>query len=113
MGAEDEDEPREKRDQWIPKIRASASELAAIEARRERAGLPLSTYVRQMAIAGAIIQRQPLADRELIRHLAARGNNLNQLARKANIRGELDADLTDRLEGLISTIEALIDELVS
>ena len=58
--------PKERRDRWLPKIRATRAELNIIEARRAASGLPLSEYVRRQAKEGHLIIRDPLADQQLL-----------------------------------------------
>ena len=102
---------RDRRTCWL-KLRANDAERDAIEARRRAAGLSLSEYLRRQALDGAIIQRTPMADRDLIRSFTALGNNLNQIARKANTTGELRPDLQDRLEEALETLDQLVEELI-
>lgn len=102
----------DKRSVWI-KYRASPKEAAAIHSRCKATGLSLSAYNRTLALEGLIVQREPLADHALIRALAAIGNNLNQLARQANIHGEIDSDLEERLEAPLVRLEEVIEELTS
>ncbi len=107
------DQPaKERRDRWLPKIRASRPELDAIESRRAASGLPLSEYIRKLALTGHVLQRKPLQDKALVRELSAIGNNLNQLSRRANVRGEVDADIEQRLNGLLVPLEDLIERLL-
>ena len=101
----------DQRNCWL-KARASSAERAAIKSRAAASGLSLSEYLRQQAIHGAIIQKTPLADRELTRSLAAIGNNLNQIARKANMTGELRGDLEARLHEALGHLEGVIEELI-
>ncbi len=101
----------DRRTVWI-KYRASPTEAARIELRRAKAGLSLSAYNRSLALEGAIIQREPLADQELVRALAAIGNNLNQIARTANISGEVDPMTSDRLRGSLDQLEGVIESII-
>jgi Bacterial mobilisation protein (MobC) len=64
------------------KIRVSEVELAAI---RERCDRPmLADWLRDLALGESKRRPVPKADPELLRQLAAIGNNLNQLARWVN-----------------------------
>ena len=65
------------------KVRVSESEKTEIENKAQLAGLTLSDFIRK-AVAGSRT-RQTQAEREHLRLLAQVGNNLNQLARWANI----------------------------
>jgi len=64
------------------KIRVSEDELSAI---RERCDRPqLADWLRDLALGESKRRPVPKADPELLRQLAAIGNNLNQLARWVN-----------------------------
>lgn len=94
-------------------LRANSAERKAIEARRARTGLSMSAYLRAMAINGSIVQRAPLADNELVRALAAIGNNMNQIARVANATGQLDDRLIERLREALDRNQAVIERLIA
>lgn len=98
-----------KRDDWLPKIRVSQSELDAIAARCREAGLTMSAYIRTMAIEGAVIQRDDgLADKKLIAGmLGAIGNNINQLSRRANVQDNIDPLLADELREALARVKGL------
>ena len=64
------------------KIRVSEDELSAM---RERCDRPqLADWLRDLALGESKRRPVPKADSELLRQLAAIGNNLNQLARWVN-----------------------------
>jgi uncharacterized protein (DUF1778 family) len=73
-------------------IKLTPNERAEFEAAAEATGVPLSTYVRDLALKRAATvgapRRNPQA-KALLRELSAIGNNINQLARHANTRNEL------------------------
>ena len=99
---------QDRRSVWI-KYRASPSEANRIAERCRSVGLSLSAFHRTLALEGAIVQREPLADQDLVRQLASIGNNLNQLARTANIAGELDSPIEARLGAALDQLEGLIE----
>jgi len=59
----------------------------AIQKRAEDAGISLSEYVRQAVVSGQIVPRISRQDADTLRKLAGEANNLNQIARQANISG--------------------------
>ncbi len=72
---------KQKREKSI-KIRVAESELLAM---RERCDRPqLADWLRDLALGETKRRPVPKADPELLRQLAAIGNNLNQLARWVN-----------------------------
>jgi hypothetical protein len=66
---------------WL-KLRVSQEEKAAFEFAATEAGLSLSDFVRQRLLGARL--RRTAEEREIVRHLARIGANLNQLARWAN-----------------------------
>ena len=101
----------DRRSVWI-KYRASPAAREELTARCRAAGLSLSAFHRTLALEGAIIQREAIADQELVRQLAAIGNNLNQLARTANISGEVDSPTAERLHDSLEALDGLIARII-
>jgi len=99
----------------IIKFRAFPEESASIKEAAAAAGLTASDYVRRRCIGTdtQLVRRRTTMPEDvasLVRELAAIGNNVNQLARKANsgdgINGStLDATLTEIIR-LIQKISA-------
>jgi len=75
-----------KRDQQIS-ILLTKLEKLAIQKRAEKAGLNLSDYGRQMVLTGKAQVRLTPAENEVLNQVAKLGNNLNQIAHKANADG--------------------------
>jgi len=74
-------------------IKLTPTERAEFEAAAEEIGVPLSAYVRELAIkrspqVAGMVRRNPQA-KALLREISAIGNNINQLARHANAQNEL------------------------
>lgn len=72
-----------KRDKEI-KLRVNADELAAIRERCDRT--QLAEWLRELALGQRKRRPVPKADPDLLRQLAAIGNNLNQVAKWCNDR---------------------------
>ena len=98
-----------KRTAHLPRTRCTPYERGVIEDRAAQAGLSLSDYMRQMALSGHVIVREPMADIKLIMELNACGVNLNQLTRKAHILEEVDAV---HLREVLARLSGLLDELM-
>ena len=99
----------DKRSSYLPPPRVTERERAAIEDRAAQAGLSLSDYMRQMALSGHVIVREPMADNRLIYALLGIGRNLNQLTKKVHIFGEYDAAL---MRSVLRKIDSLLDKLL-
>ncbi len=106
-------EKKERRAWWIPKIRATFSELARIQGKAEEAGLSLSAYVRRSALECVIVVRDSVIDKTLIYQLTRIGNNLNQLTKQANIKERLSVSQIDLLERVLLKLETVLDGLLA
>lgn len=84
------------------KIRFTPEEWATIVTRAADCGTPPARYVREAALGETPRVRRPQANAELLRHLARLGNNLNQLARMANVRDELPSAV--RLKAVLDAV---------
>lgn len=79
-------------------VRLTDEELAAIDAKADRAGIARAAFMRAAALGaiGPRAQRRPPADhvalRQLLGELGRIGNNLNQLARAGNAGLDVDSD---------------------
>jgi hypothetical protein len=76
----------QKRDKKI-NLYVSTLEELAIKKRAERAGLNLSDYCRQIVLTGQAQVRLTPQENETLNQVARLGNNLNQIAHKANADG--------------------------
>lgn len=69
----------------LPPIRCNSDELLRIKENAARSPhSSLSAYVREIAMNGAIIQRDSIGDKHLLLSLGQIGNNLNQSVRALN-----------------------------
>jgi len=75
-----------KRDKQIT-VCLSAIEYLAVKRRTEKAGLTLSDYGRQMVLTGQAQVKLSPEENAVLNEVARLGNNLNQIAKKANADG--------------------------
>jgi hypothetical protein len=75
-----------KRDQQITVLLTKLEKLA-LRKRAEKAGLNLSDYGRQMVLTGKAQVRLTPEENATLNEVARLGNNLNQIAHKANADG--------------------------
>jgi hypothetical protein len=99
-------------------IRLSPEERAAIDQAADRSGLTPGSYARQVLLGAPVprqVRRPPVERRELARLLGEIGHvgsNLNQIARLANMRDEVDAtELAETLVGLGVVRDAILKAL--
>lgn len=86
------------------KIRFRPEEWATIVSRAADCGTPPARYVREAALGETPRVRRPHANAELLRQLGRIGNNLNQLARLANLQHALPQETV-----LMTTLTAVLD----
>ena len=90
----------------IRSIRFSKTEFFIIKQLALKAGLQITSYVRQTALHGKIISRLSEEERLFVRQLIGIANNLNQLTKKGHQEGFLTAVL------LFEKYKNFIDELL-
>lgn len=92
-------------------VRLTTAEAAALADRAAAAGLSVSDYVRTTALGADPTRRRamPADVAQVVRHLSAVGNNLNQLARACNQSGT--APLPPVLEHACGEVVRIIREL--
>ncbi|MDW3195879.1 MAG: plasmid mobilization relaxosome protein MobC [Cytophagales bacterium] len=88
----------EKLSKSLPPVRCTETDYESIISRAEEAGLSLTEYVRQMALAGQIVVRKSSADFSLLEELRYSGNNLNQLTKRFHTNGVEPQELRKALD---------------
>ena len=103
---------RERRNDHL-NVRLTIVERAALDAEARRLGLPVSSYVRRLIGKRRSIEdhRMPAVSGAAITALNRIGNNLNQLARHANAKGDF-APVARHLDQALVRLEAAIDGLL-
>jgi hypothetical protein len=103
---------RERRSDHL-NVRLTLVERAALDAEARRVSLPVSHYVRRLISKRRLIEpsRVPMVFGAAITALNRVGNNLNQLARHANAKGDL-APVARHLDQILVRLETAIDELL-
>ena len=92
-------------------IRLTADEYAHVKQLSKSSGLKMEPAIRALVMGVNLYPRPPDEYAEIRRQLAAIGNNINQIARKANAGFATKEDVRE-LKFLMRTIEAKIAELV-
>jgi Bacterial mobilisation protein (MobC) len=95
-------------------IKLTPSERAQLETAAAEQGAALSSYIRELCLRRtapevAATRRNPVA-KELLFELNAIGNNLNQLARRANIHGEWPEH--DEVEAVLAILKQAIAKVL-
>ena len=88
----------------IVSVRMSPEELRAVAQRAHDCGKCLSTYMRRVALGSIPRARPRRIEQEAVYQLGKIGNNLNQLTRVANARGQIR-----QVQRLEQVLEELLD----
>ena len=96
-------------------VKLTPEERAELESAAAAQGAPVSAYVRELClrrspVVVAATKRNPDA-KALLYELSAIGNNLNQIARRANIHGEVREP--DELDVAITALKAAIAKVLA
>lgn len=90
---------QEKLNKVLP-IRCTETDYQTLRSRAEKAGLSLSTFVRDSALNSKIIVNQSAVDFSLLQELKRSGNNLNQIAMRYNATGLISPPEFDKVISL-------------
>ena len=92
-------------------IRLSEKEYAHLKEQADLAGLKIEPFLRNL-ISGVKMKPRPQEEcAELIRQISAVGNNINQIAHRANIHGLTDKQTLFNVQQELAKIWQKMDEL--
>jgi len=75
----------------ITGVRFTKIEYYVVKQKASKAGLGITSYIRQMALHGKVIARMDEEETQIARQFTGIANNLNQLTKKAHQEGLLTA----------------------
>jgi len=87
-------------------IRFTKSEFFVVKQKAAKAGIGISSFIRQMAINGKVQSPLNEEERQFVRQLVGMANNLNQLTKKGHQEGFLTAVF------MFENYKKFIDELL-
>lgn len=92
-------------------LRLSEKEYAHLKEQATLAGLKIEPFLRNL-ISGVKMKSRPKEEwAELIRQISAVGNNINQIAHRANIHGLTDKQTLFNVQQELAKIWQKMDEL--
>lgn len=92
-------------------IRLSEKEYLHLKEQADLAGLKIEPFLRNL-ISGVKMKPRPQEEwAELIRQISAVGNNINQIAHRANIHGLTDKQTLFNVQQELAKIRQKMDEL--
>ena len=90
-------------------VRFTEAEYFIIKQKASKAGMRLTTYIREMALHGKIIARMNEDERQFVSQLIGMSNNLNQLTKKGHQEGLLTAVM--HFEKYRNMIDQILEKL--
>jgi Bacterial mobilisation protein (MobC). len=95
---------------YMVSIKLDTREYYSLKVKANSAGISRSEYIRQCIVGSVICPRLTPEMNDYIRKLSGMGNNLNQIARRANAEGYTNARneyfyLADKIDKVIEMIE--------
>lgn len=95
---------------YIVNVKLDTAEYISLKSKSKSAGISRSDFVRQCIAGSKICPRLTPELNDYIRKLSGMGNNLNQIARRANAEGYINARseylyLADKIDNIIEMIE--------
>lgn len=97
----------ERRTDRLPDLRVTPAERHHVERLAERAGLTVSEFTRRSVLGQPMPRARGRTDDRALYELNRIGNNLNQIARAANLGHRLDGMLAAALIELRAAVEGL------
>lgn len=92
-------------------FRISAADYERLRATAERAGMPVSDFLRHVALTGRVIELPSIINRDAFVELVRIGTNVNQIARRLNAGGEVPQPVVDAAHRQLAEIlERLLKE---
>ena len=92
-------------------LRLSETEYAHLKELSEITGMKMEPTIRSLIMGRTLHPKPPKVYPELLRQIAAIGNNINQIARVANGIGRVQQSDIDDLRAMLSEIWQLVKAL--
>jgi len=78
-------------------LKLTEEDFNSVKEKAEKMGMKATQYAREMTLKGGIRSRFTLEELDLMRKLSGMANNLNQIAKQANIYGYYNTNLDVKL----------------
>lgn len=99
----------DKRDRTLL-IRLNSDEYEVIQKKAEKMNIRVAVYVRQMAVQGQLVTYNLADFRETTRPFRSIGNELNQIAKKANETGQVTAEMVEEIREQYAKLERIFEK---
>ena len=94
-------------------VRLDEKEYARLQELTESTGLKREPVIRRLILGAELRPRPPDAYGDLLRELSAIGNNINQIARKANETNSIYADDIATMRGDVAELCRMLNQFLS
>lgn len=91
-------------------IKFTEEQYAIVSQKATELGLRTGAYVKQMAIQGKLIRYDLAELREVTRPFRMIGNELNQIAKKANETGKVTAEMVEEIREQYAKLERIFEK---
>lgn len=89
-------------------LKLTEKDFNSVKEKAERLGMKATQYAREMVLKGSVKLRFSLEDLDLMRKLSGMANNLNQIAKQANISGFSNSAM--EVISITTKIKKLLDD---
>ncbi|MFV0397832.1 MAG: plasmid mobilization protein, partial [Bacteroidales bacterium] len=89
-------------------LKLTLKDYNSVKQKAENLGMTPTEYARELTLKGSVKSRFTLEELDLIRQLAGMANNLNQIAKRANIAGF--RDVYSETMGMVEYFKQLLDD---
>ena len=109
-------DPNNRKDKYMSSkyiekhIKFTEEQYAIVSQKAAELGLRTGAYVKQMAIQGKLIRYDLAELREVTRPFRMIGNELNQIAKKANETGKVTAEMVEEIREQYAKLERIFEK---
>lgn len=89
-------------------MKLTSKDYNSVKEKAEKLGMTPTEYARELTLKGSIKSRFTLEELDLMRKLAGMANNLNQIAKRANMDGF--RDVYSETMGMVEYFKQLLDD---
>lgn len=89
-------------------LKLTPKDYNSVKQKAEKLGMTPTEYARELTLKGSVKSRFTLEELDLIRQLAGMANNLNQIAKRANMAGF--RDVYSETMGMVEYFKQLLND---
>lgn len=89
-------------------LKLTEEDFKTVKEKAEKLGIKATQYAREMTLKGGIKSRFTLEELHIMRKFSGMANNLNQIAKRANIAGFMD--VYSEVLGMVDYFKQLVND---